>query len=149
MVQHPEANWFSICHIQLTFMFMLAPPNTCHESGHTHIICILHFRCMATEQRCSTVVPRRPKYQEICCVCCRSRAKLVWILSFVLAPYTYILSQATHKTEARRFIEGVMPRLLEQSLAPTSTPDPLPGRALGGHALQHPTVLISRAMRLL
>lgn len=50
-------------------------------------------------------------------VCHRSKAKLVWVLSFVLAPYTHILSQATHKTDAHRFIEGVMPRLLEQSHA--------------------------------
>ena len=47
--------------------------------------------------------------------CYRSKAKLVWVLSFVLAPYTHILSQATHKTDAHRFIESVMPRLLEQS----------------------------------
>lgn len=40
---------------------------------------------------------------------------MVWVLSFVLAPYTHILSQATPKTDAHRFIEGVMPRLLEQS----------------------------------
>lgn len=47
--------------------------------------------------------------------CCRSKAKLVWVLSFVLAPYTHILSQATYKTDAHRFIESVMPRLLELS----------------------------------
>lgn len=47
--------------------------------------------------------------------CYRSKAKLVWVLSFVLAPYTHILSQATHKTDAHRFIESVMPGLLKQS----------------------------------
>lgn len=48
---------------------------------------------------------------------CRSKAKLVWVLSFVLAPYTHILSQTTHKTEAHRFVANVMPRLMEHGRA--------------------------------
>ena len=51
------------------------------------------------------------------CSVCRIKAKLVWVLSFVLAPYAHILSQATHKTDAHRFVASVMPRLLEQSRA--------------------------------
>ncbi|KAL3144765.1 hypothetical protein ABBQ38_001880 [Trebouxia sp. C0009 RCD-2024] len=46
-----------------------------------------------------------------------SKAKLTWVLSFVLAPYAHILSQATHKTDAHWFVASVMPRLLEQSRA--------------------------------
>ena len=53
----------------------------------------------------------------IVCSVCRIKAKLVWVLSFVLAPYAHILSQATHKTDAHRFAESVMPRLLEQRRA--------------------------------
>jgi hypothetical protein len=59
---------------------------------------------------------------------CRTKAKLVWILAFVLAPYTHILSQTTHKTEGKLFIEAVMPRLLEQGLPHSSSP----GDALSG-----------------
>ncbi|DBA75798.1 hypothetical protein WJX77_002902 [Trebouxia sp. C0004] len=58
-----------------------------------------------------------------------TKAKLVWILAFVLAPYTHILSQTTHKTEGKLFIEAVMPRLLEQGLPHSSSP----GDALSGH----------------
>lgn len=47
----------------------------------------------------------------------RSRAKLVYLLSFVLAPYAQILSQATHKTEAKLFVDHIMPQLLEHSPA--------------------------------
>ncbi|KAL0023379.1 hypothetical protein WJX79_000175 [Trebouxia sp. C0005] len=58
-----------------------------------------------------------------------TKAKLVWILAFVLAPYTHILSQTTHKTEGRLFIEAVMPRLLEQGLCHSNSPgDALSGR---------------------
>ncbi len=59
---------------------------------------------------------------------CRTKAKLVWILAFVLAPYTHILSQTTHKTEGKLFTEAVMPRLLEQGLPHSSSP----GDALSG-----------------
>ncbi len=61
-------------------------------------------------------------------LCCRTKAKLVWILAFVLAPYTHILSQTTHKTEGKLFVEAVMPRLLEQGLPHSSSP----GDALSG-----------------
>lgn len=57
-----------------------------------------------------------------------TKAKLVWMLAFVLAPYTHILSQTTHKTEGKLFIEAVMPRLLEQGLSHSSSP----GDALSG-----------------
>ena len=46
----------------------------------------------------------------------RNKAKLVWVLAFVLAPYAHLLSTARHKTEAKLFIEGVMPQLLKQAL---------------------------------
>ena len=40
----------------------------------------------------------------------------MWVLAFVLAPYAHLLSTARHKTEAKRFIEGVMPQLLNKAL---------------------------------
>ena len=47
---------------------------------------------------------------------CRSRAKLVWVLAFVLAPYTHMLATVKHQTEAKLFIDGIMPQLLEKAL---------------------------------
>ena len=67
---------------------------------------------------------------------CSTKAKLVWILAFVLAPYTHILSQTTHKTEGRLFIEAVMPRLLEQGLCHSNSP----GDALSGGV--HPCITV-------
>ena len=47
---------------------------------------------------------------------CRSRAKLVWVLAFVLAPYTHLLATVKHQTEAKLFIDSIIPQLLETAL---------------------------------
>ena len=41
---------------------------------------------------------------------CRITAKLVWVLAFVFAPDMHLLTTVKHQTEAKLFIDSIMPQ---------------------------------------
>ena len=51
--------------------------------------------------------------ETFCCLC-RDMAKRIWVLSFVLAPYTHLLAQTTHIPQSKKLIDRIIPPLLER-----------------------------------
>lgn len=64
---------------------------------------------------CQPLLLHWPQHRaETFCCLCRNMAKRIWVLSFVLAPYTHLLAQTTHIPQSKKLIDRIIPPLLER-----------------------------------